>query len=253
MSCRKRGSLRPAADPDRAPGEAHEWCRRCFEQPPWQLRPQHRETIARAYPWWSPGYPSSNLRVFQPGLPVLPPHSAPASSPSAPSADEPDDQEQQYRADRGFYDLRDDARTEMDPKLRKYPARNEGPRYSHDEIADQAQPCTLDDLACQPAGRDADSQYDEKAITRYAHVLRPHHRTASAVPPQVFRINLSEGGYCAKLIRYQSFGRDHSAGNLSNFAQRRRKISDRCHYRPLSGLVRPASCQRCRSVQEISP
>jgi len=57
----------------------------------------------------------------------------------------------------------------MDPKLRKYPARNEGPRYSHDEIADEAQARTLHDLTRQPSGRDADGQYDEKAFTRYAH------------------------------------------------------------------------------------
>src|SRR6185312_779059 len=65
----------------------------------------------------------------------------------------------------------------MDAKLRKYPARNEGPRYSHDEIADEAQARTLDNLAGQPAGRDADSQYDEKAFTRDVHcrvlTLRP--------------------------------------------------------------------------------
>jgi hypothetical protein len=52
----------------------------------------------------------------------------------------------------------------MDPKLRKYPARNEGPCDSHDEIADQAQPCTLDDLTREPASSDADSQYDEKSF-----------------------------------------------------------------------------------------
>src|SRR6185437_2061944 len=151
MSCRRRGSRRPAADPDRGPGEAHEWCRRCLEQPLWQLRPQRRQMVARVFPWWSPACPSSNLRAFQPRLPVLPPHFAPASSPSAPSADEPDDHEQQYRPDRGFNDLRDDARTEMDPKLRKRPAGNEGSHYSHDEIADQAQARTLDHLARQPA------------------------------------------------------------------------------------------------------
>src|SRR6201987_3387592 len=168
MSCRRRGSRRPLEDPDRGPEEAHEWCRRCLEQPLWQPRPQHRERIARVYAW-SPGCPSSNLRAFQPRLPVFPPHSAPASSPSTLSADEHDDQEQQYCTDRGFNDLRDDARAEMDPKLRKYQAPNEGPRYSHDEIADDAQARALHDLTRQPPGRDADSQYDEKAFTRYVH------------------------------------------------------------------------------------
>jgi hypothetical protein len=57
----------------------------------------------------------------------------------------------------------------MDPKLWKYPARNEGPRDSYDEITDEAQARALDDLARQPAGRNTDSQYDEKAFTRYVH------------------------------------------------------------------------------------
>jgi hypothetical protein len=83
--------------------------------------------------------------------------------------DQSDDYEQQYRAGRGFNDLGDDARTEMDPKLRKYPARNEGSCYSYDEIADEAQTRALHDLAREPAGRDADDQYDEKAFTRYVH------------------------------------------------------------------------------------
>jgi hypothetical protein len=55
------------------------------------------------------------------------------------------------------------------PKLRKYPARNESARDPYDEIADEAQARALDDLVRQPAGRDADSQYDEKAFTRYVH------------------------------------------------------------------------------------
>ena len=77
---------------------------------------------------------------------------------------QPDQQEKQHRANRGFNDFRDDARTEMDSKLRKYPARNEGPRYTHDEIAEQAQACTLDDLAREPASGDADNQYNEKSF-----------------------------------------------------------------------------------------
>jgi len=52
----------------------------------------------------------------------------------------------------------------MDSKLRKYPARYEGPHYSHDKIADEAEARTLDDLAREPAGGDADDQYDEKAF-----------------------------------------------------------------------------------------
>ena len=52
----------------------------------------------------------------------------------------------------------------MDSKLRKNPARYEGPHYSHDEIAGEAEACPLDDLASEPAGGDSDGQYDEKAF-----------------------------------------------------------------------------------------
>ena len=58
----------------------------------------------------------------------------------------------------------------MESKLRKYPARNESSCYSHDEIADQTQASTHDDLTRQPASRDARNQYDEKAITSYVHI-----------------------------------------------------------------------------------
>src|ERR1700751_2328107 len=57
----------------------------------------------------------------------------------------------------------------MDPELRKRPAGNEGARDSHDEVAREAKACTLDDLACEPAGGDADNQYNEKAFARYVH------------------------------------------------------------------------------------
>ena len=50
-----------------------------------------------------------------------------------------------------------------------------------------------------------------------------------------FRMDLGDGGYCAKLLRRQSFERRavHQgvwtpfAGNLSNFAQPERKITNR--------------------------
>jgi hypothetical protein len=87
--------------------------------------------------------------------------------------DQADEHEKQYGADRGLNDGRDDAGTEMNPKLRKYPARNEGAHDPHDEIADEPKARTLDDLAREPAGRDADSQYDEKAFAGYVHLCVP--------------------------------------------------------------------------------
>jgi hypothetical protein len=75
--------------------------------------------------------------------------------------DQADEHEKQYCAKRGLNDCRDDARAEMDPELRKDPGRDEGACYSHDEIADGAKACAPDDLAREPAGGDADNQYDE--------------------------------------------------------------------------------------------
>jgi hypothetical protein len=78
--------------------------------------------------------------------------------------DQADEHKKQYRAKRGLNDCRDDARTEMDSKLRKEPARNEGAYDPHDEVADEAKACTPDDLAREPTGGDADDQYDEKVF-----------------------------------------------------------------------------------------
>jgi len=87
--------------------------------------------------------------------------------------DQADEHEKQYRANRGVDDCRNDARTEMDSELRKYPAGHEGSRNSHDEVANEAKSCTLDDLAREPAGGDADGQYDEKTFARYVHLCVP--------------------------------------------------------------------------------
>ncbi|HLG84502.1 MAG TPA: hypothetical protein VKY22_26130 [Bradyrhizobium sp.] len=115
----------------------------------------------------------------------------------------------------------------MDAKLRKYQARNEGPRYSHNEIADDAQARALHYLTRQPPGRDADSQYDEKTFTRYVHfrvlTIRPPTDRQVAV---MFIVDLGESGYCAKLIGCRSFERrapsrpmwTTPAASLSNFA-----------------------------------
>jgi len=50
-----------------------------------------------------------------------------------------------------------------------------GPCYSHDEIA-EAQARTSDDLAGQPAGSNADDQYDEEAFHPIGSFWRPYHR-----------------------------------------------------------------------------
>ena len=91
--------------------------------------------------------------------------------------------------------------------MRKYPARNEGPRYSHNEIADKAQARALDDLARKPAGGDADGQYDEKALARHVHVASSPSDSLEGVPRHGVTIVLGERGYCAKLLIFQWFER----------------------------------------------
>jgi hypothetical protein len=91
--------------------------------------------------------------------------------------DQDDDHEKEYRAKRGLNDCRDNARTEMDPELWKYPARNEGAYDPHDKVADEAKACTPDHLVRKPTSGDADNQYDEK-VSPDRFILRPHARTA---------------------------------------------------------------------------
>lgn len=78
----------------------------------------------------------------------------------------------------------------MDSELRKYPARNESPRYAHDEIADQTQASAHDDLPSKPAGRNANSRYDEKALTGYVHV---HTFTKGQAGPPPVKVDLNDG------------------------------------------------------------
>jgi hypothetical protein len=116
--------------------------------------------------------------LAQSGLRASPPAStpsatAPASAPSASAAHQPDDQEEQCRADGGLEDFRDDARTKTDPELREYPVGNECARNADDEVAEEAEARTLDDLARKPAGDDADKQYDEK-LSPEKFMLGPH-------------------------------------------------------------------------------
>jgi len=91
--------------------------------------------------------------------------------------DQADDQEKQYRANRGLNDCRDDARTEMDPELRKDPACDEGACYSHDEIADGAKACTPTIWpASQPAAMPTINMMRRLSPDRV--ILRPHTGTA---------------------------------------------------------------------------
>jgi hypothetical protein len=92
--------------------------------------------------------------------------------------DQSDDEKKQHRANRGTNDRRDNARTEMDSELRKYPARNKGPHDSYDEISKKAETGALDDLARKPARDEADNQYDEKTFAGYVHFCFLHDRTA---------------------------------------------------------------------------
>src|SRR4051794_31655575 len=94
---------------------------------------------------------------------------APAPAPSAAATNEPDEQQQNQSADRGVDDRRNDTGAEMDAEPRKDPAADESADDPDQEIADDAEPGALHDLACQPSGNEADQQDDQEAFTGHVH------------------------------------------------------------------------------------
>jgi hypothetical protein len=59
----------------------------------------------------------------------------------------------------------------MDPELRQQPASEKGTQNSDDKVADQSEAGPLHDLAGEPAGNDADKQYDQQAFARHMHLV----------------------------------------------------------------------------------
>src|SRR5437868_13641724 len=106
-------------------------------------------------------------------LPSPAPPAAPPSSPTA-AAEQSHHQEQQDRAQSCVDDGADHSRTQMETELRQDPVANECTDNPDEQIADDSEPGPSDDFASQPAGNDADEQYDQQALVRHVHRSSRH-------------------------------------------------------------------------------
>src|SRR5579871_2018844 len=212
MSCRRRGSRRLVAIHDRGPGEAREWCRRCLEQPLWQHRPQRHEPVARFCRSWSRARPefaesSSNLHPFQGAYQGLrhvplqpPPHRLrPRTSlmikssniaPAAASTISETMPEPRWIPSCGNIQL-----------AMKAPAIP----TTRSPTRPKPVPWTIWP-ASQPAAMPTANMTRRLSPDMFIFASSPSNSQAG-LPPLVFRIDLSESEYCAKLLRCQSFER----------------------------------------------
>ena len=56
-------------------------------------------------------------------------------------------------------------------ELGQQPASDKGAQDSDDEVADESEAGPLHDLAGEPAGNEADKQYDQQAFARHVHLV----------------------------------------------------------------------------------
>jgi hypothetical protein len=94
----------------------------------------------------------------------------PLPSPSA-ASNEAHDEQEQNGADGGVDDGTDQSGPEMDPEVGQQPASEKGTQNSDEDVADESEAGPLDDLASEPAGNEADKQYDQQAFARHVHLL----------------------------------------------------------------------------------
>src|SRR5262249_20589729 len=91
----------------------------------------------------------------------------------AATAEQAHHQQQYQRTDQRIDDQRDDAAAEMDMQSRQQPVADECANQSHQQVADETKAGALHDLAGQPAGNNADDEYDEQAFIREMHAMPP--------------------------------------------------------------------------------
>jgi len=89
------------------------------------------------------------------------------------SAKQPYNNQQQYRADRGDDDRRNNARTHMNAQMRHQPAANQSAHDADGDVADDTKPAARDNFPRKPAGYEPDQQNDEKTLRRDVHAP-PH-------------------------------------------------------------------------------
>jgi hypothetical protein len=59
----------------------------------------------------------------------------------------------------------------MDAELGQQPASNKGTQDSNDKVADDSESGPLHDLPGEPAGNEANKQYDQQAFARHVHLV----------------------------------------------------------------------------------
>jgi hypothetical protein len=91
-------------------------------------------------------------------------------APSGAAAEEPNDQQQHNRTDRRVDDRGDhEACAEMQMKLRQEPAAYKGASDADNEIAENAKPGALHDLACKPSGNHTHYHNDDETFVGHVH------------------------------------------------------------------------------------
>jgi hypothetical protein len=95
----------------------------------------------------------------------------PAPLPPPATSNEAHDEQEQYGADGGVDDCTDQSAPEMDPELGQQPASDKGAQDSDDNVADDSESGPLHDLAGEPAGNEANKQYDQQAFARHVHLV----------------------------------------------------------------------------------
>jgi hypothetical protein len=107
------------------------------------------------------------------------------------TSNEAHDQQEQYGTDSGVDDCTDQSGPEMDAELGQQPASDKGTQDSDDKVADESEAGPLHDLAGEPAGNEADKQYDQQAFARHVHLVtsrfarEEHHKPAGCCLYQI--------------------------------------------------------------------
>jgi hypothetical protein len=85
------------------------------------------------------------------------------------ATNEAHDEQEQYGTDGGVEDCTDQSGSEMDTELGQQPTSDKGTQDSDDKVTDESEAGPSHDLAGEPAGNEANKQYDQQAFARHVH------------------------------------------------------------------------------------
>jgi hypothetical protein len=91
--------------------------------------------------------------------------------PPSAASNEAHDEQEQYGTYGGVEDCTDQSGSEMDAELGLQPASDKGAQDSDDNVADESEAGPLHDLAGEPAGNEANKQYNQQAFARHVHLV----------------------------------------------------------------------------------